>query len=38
MDTTQISNSIGKVKLINLYLDRILLAIINNVYKKHTMT
>lgn len=39
MDTTQISNSGGKVKLFNLYLlDRILLAIKNNVYKEHAVT
>lgn len=38
MDTTQISNSRGKVKLINLYLlDRMLLAIKNNVHKDHAV-
>lgn len=39
MGTTQISNSGGKVTLFNLYLlDRILLAIKNNVYKEHAVT
>lgn len=39
MDTTQISNSRGKVKLINLYLlDRIWLAIKNDIYEEHAVT